>query len=66
MFILLGAWTVGDERLKPYSGASPGVGTYTSSSDAVGTIIGTGVSRARIEVPYPAIESTFDVIELVR
>ncbi|MCH8858334.1 MAG: DUF4893 domain-containing protein [Proteobacteria bacterium] len=65
-FILLGAWTVGDERPKPYSGASPGVGTYTSSRDAAGAITGTGVGRARIEFPYPAIESTFDVIELVR
>jgi len=64
-FIFLGAWRQPDEPPRPYSGG-PGVGMHTSSADAPGAITGIGPGRARIEFPYPVIESAFDVIELVR
>lgn len=65
-FVLLGAITVRDEKQKPYSGGNTGIGAPTSSSDVAGIVSSIGAGRARIEFPYPAIESTFDVIELAR
>jgi uncharacterized protein DUF4893 len=64
--LLLGAITVKKERSKPYSGANIGAGAETTSSDAVGVVSSAGRSRARIEFPYPNIESDFDVMELKR
>jgi hypothetical protein len=62
-FLFMGALTVKAERPKPYSGGNEGVGAPTSSGDVVGIVSGIGPNRARIEFPYPTIESTFDVIE---
>ena len=64
--LLMGALTVKKERQKPFSGGNEGVGAPTTSSDAVGIISSTGRGRARIEFPYPTIESDFDVMELRR
>jgi len=64
--LLLGAITVKKEMPKPYSGANTGAGAPTTSSDAIGVISSTGRGRARIEFPYPNIESDFDVMELRR
>ena len=64
--LLMGALTVKTERPKPFSGGNFGVGAPTTSSDAVGIISATGPGRARIEFPYPTIESDFDVMELRR
>jgi len=65
-FVLLAAMTVRDEPQRHYSGATPGAGAAATPNDAVGVITGIGPSHARIEFPWPVIESTFDVIELVR
>ena len=64
--LLMGALTVNNERPRPYSGGNRGAGAITSSRDAVGVISAIGPGHARIEFPYPAIESTFDAIELRR
>jgi hypothetical protein len=65
--VLLGAHSV---RMAPYAqysgGNRGGAGSITSSGDEVGIISSIGPGRARIELPYPLIESTFDVIELRR
>ncbi len=64
--LLMGELTVKKEREKPYSGGNIGVGAPTSSADAVGIVSAIGRWRARIEFPYPTIESDFDVLELRR
>jgi Domain of unknown function (DUF4893) len=65
-YLLLGELTVKNEREKPYSGGNKGVGAITTSADAVGVISSTARGRARIEFPFPNIESDFDLIELRR
>jgi hypothetical protein len=65
-FVFMGALTVKNERPEPYSGGNSGAGAPTSSGDVVGIASGIGPGHARIEFPYPTIESTFDVIELKR
>ena len=65
-FVLMAARTVKNEKPKPYSGANSGIGALTTSSDAVGVISSLGRGRARIEFPFPNLESDFDVIELRR
>ena len=55
------------ERPAVYSGGREGgAGARASSNDQVGLISSLGVDWARIELPYPLIESTFDIIELRR
>jgi hypothetical protein len=66
-YVLLGALSVGDERQNRYSGGREGgAGSRISTNDQVGVLSGIGPDRARIEFPYPHLESTFDVIELRR
>lgn len=65
-FMLLASSTVGNERQKPYSGGREGAGSMAISSDMVGIASSIGPGHARIEFPYPVLESTFDVIELRR
>ena len=63
--ILLGALSVRDEAPNLYSGGREGgAGARSSSNDQVGLISSLGDGRARIEFPYPLIESTYDIIEL--
>ena len=64
--ILLGAMSVKKDPPRPYSGANPGVGVAPSSSDIVGLVSSLVRGHARIEFPYPLIESDFDVVELRR
>jgi Domain of unknown function (DUF4893) len=65
-WVLLGALTVNNERQRPYSGGSEGAGTQVTSNDAIGLITKAGPGHLRIEFPYPALESHFDVMELRR
>jgi hypothetical protein len=64
--ILLAATSVRDEKQRSYSGGSEGFGARATPNDHVGAISSIGAGRARIEFPYPVIESLFDVIELQR
>lgn len=65
--VFLGAHSVGNGPYARYSGGHRGgAGAITSSGDEVGIISGIGARHVRIELPYPLIESTFDVIELRR
>jgi Domain of unknown function (DUF4893) len=65
-YLLLGSWTVGHERPKPYSGGNAGAGAPTTHTDAVGVLTALDARHLRIEFPYPFYESTFDVMELKR
>lgn len=64
--VLMGAITVGEQRPKPYSGGNVGAGAIKTSNDAVGIVSSMGPGHARIGVPFPVIESDFDVMELRR
>lgn len=64
--VLMGAISVGDQRPRPYSGGNAGAGALRTSSDVVGIVSSMGPGRARIEFPFPVIESDFDVMELRR
>ncbi|HSZ11056.1 MAG TPA: DUF4893 domain-containing protein [Rhizomicrobium sp.] len=65
-FVLLAGMNVARDRAAHYSGNSAYIGADTTPSDAVGLLSSTGPGSARIEFPYPAQESVFDVIELKR
>jgi hypothetical protein len=66
--VFVGAMSVKGEPRNRYSGstARAGAGAPTSQTDQVGVFSMIGQDRARIELPFPAIESTFDIIELQR
>jgi hypothetical protein len=66
--VFVGAMSVKGEPRNRYSGstARAGAGALTSQTDQVGVFSMIGEDRARIELPFPAIESTFDIIELQR
>lgn len=65
-FVLLGALSVKGEPVHSYSGNGPSAGAAATPDDAVGLLVATGPSSARVEFPYPVQESVFDVIELRR
>jgi hypothetical protein len=66
-YVLLGAMSVKGAPRAVYSGGpGAGAGAPTAISDQVGLVSMIGPDRARIEFPYPAIESTFDIIEMQR
>ena len=65
-FVLLAGYSVKGEPPHRYSGNRPSAGAATTPDDAVGLLVATGPGAARIEFPYPAQESTFDVVELRR
>jgi hypothetical protein len=65
-WVFLGAFAVKGEKPHAYSGNGASAGAITTPDDAVGILESTGSYSARIEFPYPAQESTFDVIELKR
>jgi hypothetical protein len=65
-FVLLAGYSVKGEPPHRYSGNGPSAGAATTPDDAVGLLVATGPGAARIEIPYPAQESTFDVVELRR
>jgi hypothetical protein len=65
-YVLLGALSAKAERGHSYSGNSPSAGAEATPDDAIGMLVATGASSARIEFPYPVQESVFDVIEMKR
>jgi len=65
-FVLLGALSAKGEPPHRYSGNGPTAGAAATPDDAVGLLEATGPASARVEFPYPAEESTFDVIQMKR
>lgn len=65
-FVFLGGTNWPKDEQAFYSSERTSLGAETTPSDAVGLLSSIGPNVARIEFPYPAQESTFDVIELRR
>jgi len=65
-YVLLAGLSARGEPTHNYSGNGPSAGAKTTPDDAVGLLVATGRRSARLELPYPGAESTFDVIELKR
>jgi len=65
-FVFLGGMNWSKDKQALYSSGRASLGAKTTPSDAVGLLSSIGPNVARIEFPYPAQESTFDVIELRR
>jgi len=65
-FVYLGASYVTGEKPHPYSGNGAGAGADVTPDDQIGRLSLLYDGRARLELPYPTKESTFDVIELKR
>lgn len=65
-FVLLAGLSTRSEPRHAYSGSGPSAGAATTPDDAVGLLEVTGPGSARIEFPYPAQESTLDIIEMRR
>lgn len=68
-FVYLGASYVGKgygpaEKKPAYSGGGASAGATATPDDQIGLFSVTADGRARLELPYPVQESTFDVIEL--
>ncbi len=54
------------EKKPAYSGGGASTGADATPDDQIGLLSLTQDGRARLELPYPVQESTFDVIELKR
>jgi hypothetical protein len=65
-YVLLAGMNVAHTPTAMYSGGRDYIGADITPSDAVGLLSSTGPRSARIEFPWPAQESVFDVIELRR
>jgi hypothetical protein len=65
-YVYLGAVSVIGEPVHAYSGSGASIGEGATPDDQIGLLVGLGGGHARIELPYPVQESTFDVIELKR
>jgi len=69
-FVYLGASYVTaygpPEKPPHYSGTGAAVGAPATPDDQIGVLSLLADGRARLELPYPRLESTFDVIELKR
>jgi hypothetical protein len=69
-FVYLGASYVhyngANEKPPVYSGTGASAGAAQTPDDQIGLLSLTYDGRARLELPYPVQESTFDVIELKR
>ena len=65
-FVYLGASSVTGEKPHRYSGNGAAVGAPATPDDQIGLLSLLADGRARLELPYPVQESTFDVIELKR
>jgi hypothetical protein len=68
-YVYLGASYVGTgygpaEKKPAYSGGGAAGGAEATPDDQIGLFSLTADGRARLELPYPVQESTFDVIEL--
>ncbi|MBV8977579.1 MAG: DUF4893 domain-containing protein [Alphaproteobacteria bacterium] len=64
-YVYLGASWVQGERPHRYSGAGASAGASATPDDQIGRLTATQ-DGARLELPFPLQESTFDVIELKR
>jgi hypothetical protein len=64
--VYLGASNVSNEPAHGYSGGGNSAGAAATPDDQIGLLVSTGPGSARLELPYPVQESTFDVIELRR
>jgi hypothetical protein len=64
-YVYLGASWVKGEHPHRYSGNGASVGAHATPDDQIGRMTAT-TNGARLEMPYPLQESTFDVIELRR
>ncbi len=65
-FVYLGATTMKGEPTRYYSGDGVEAGAPATPDDQIGLLSLIGPGQARLELPYPVQESTFDVIELKR
>ncbi|MDE2133061.1 MAG: DUF4893 domain-containing protein [Alphaproteobacteria bacterium] len=65
-FVYLGASSVKGEKPHAYSGNGAEAGAAATPDDQIGVLSLLADGRARLELPYPLQESTFDVIELKR
>lgn len=65
-FVYLGASYVTGEKPHRYSGNGAEAGAGATPDDQIGLLSLLTDGRARLELPYPLQESTFDVIELKR
>jgi hypothetical protein len=64
--VYLGASNVTGEPPHRYSGNGAEAGVGTTPDDQIGLLSLLADGRARLELPYPLQESTFDVLELKR
>jgi hypothetical protein len=64
--VYLGASNVRNEPAHAYSGGGAAAGAQATPDDQIGLLVSTGHDSARLELPYPVQESTFDVVELKR
>jgi Domain of unknown function (DUF4893) len=65
-YVYLGASYVTGEKPHAYSGNGAEAGAAATPDDQIGVLSLLADGRARLELPYPLQESTFDVIELKR
>jgi hypothetical protein len=65
-FVYLGASSVSGEAAHAYSGNGASAGADATPDDQIGILTAMSARHARLEMPYPLQESTFDVIELKR
>lgn len=65
-FVYLGASSVKGEVPPRYSGNGASAGAASTPDDQIGLFTALADGRARLELPYPMQESTFDVLELKR
>ena len=65
-FVYLGASSVTGEPAHVYSGNGASAGAPSTPDDQIGILTAINAHHARLEMPYPQQESTFDVIELKR
>jgi hypothetical protein len=65
-YVYLGASYVTGEKPHRYSGNGAEAGAAATPDDQIGYLSFLADGRARLELPYPRLESTFDVIELKR
>jgi hypothetical protein len=64
--VYLGASSVTGEPMHAYSGSGASAGAPATPDDQIGILTVIGAGHARLEMPYPLQESTYDVIELKR
>ena len=65
-YVYLGASYVTGEKPHAYSGNGASVGAQATPDDQIGYLSLLSDGRARMEMPYPLQESTFEIIELKR